>query len=96
MSLKVHFLNAHLDYFPKNLGAVSEEQGERFHQDIKDIGNTTPGKMECQHDERLLLVAAQRWPTCYVQMRKYQTKLLRKKEKALRGFWCKVNVSSIT
>jgi hypothetical protein len=29
-SLKVHFLNAHLDYFPENLGAVSEEQGERF------------------------------------------------------------------
>jgi hypothetical protein len=27
ISLKVHFLNAHLDYFPENLGAVSEEQG---------------------------------------------------------------------
>lgn len=35
MSLKVHFLNSHLDYFPDNLGDVSEEQGERFHQDIK-------------------------------------------------------------
>jgi hypothetical protein len=35
MSINVHFLNAHLDYFPENLGAVSEEQGERFHQDIK-------------------------------------------------------------
>jgi hypothetical protein len=35
MSLKVHFLNARLDYFPENLGAVSEEQGERFHKDIK-------------------------------------------------------------
>ncbi|GBO41656.1 hypothetical protein AVEN_134408-1 [Araneus ventricosus] len=34
-SLKVHFLDSHLDYFPENLGAVSEEQGERFHQDIK-------------------------------------------------------------
>jgi hypothetical protein len=30
MSLKVHFLNAHLDCFPENLGAVSEEQGQRF------------------------------------------------------------------
>jgi hypothetical protein len=38
MSLKVHFLNAHLDYFLENLGAVSEEQGERFHQDIKELG----------------------------------------------------------
>ncbi|GBM61358.1 hypothetical protein AVEN_112241-1 [Araneus ventricosus] len=37
MSLKVHFLDSHLDYFPENLGAVSEEQGERFHQDIKEI-----------------------------------------------------------
>jgi hypothetical protein len=41
MSLKVHFLNAHLDYFPENLGAVSEEQGERFHQDIKEIKHNT-------------------------------------------------------
>lgn len=37
MSVKVHFLHSHLDYFLKNLGAVSEEQGERFHQDIKTM-----------------------------------------------------------
>ncbi|GBN08477.1 hypothetical protein AVEN_223985-1 [Araneus ventricosus] len=37
MSLKVHFLDSHLDYFPENLGAVSEEQGEVFHQDIKEM-----------------------------------------------------------
>ncbi|GBM78252.1 hypothetical protein AVEN_273337-1 [Araneus ventricosus] len=37
MSLKVHFLDLHLDYFPENLGVVSEEQGERFYQDIKEI-----------------------------------------------------------
>lgn len=35
MSLKVHFLHSHLDFFPRNLGAMSDEQGERFHQDIK-------------------------------------------------------------
>lgn len=35
MSLKMHFLHSHLDFFPENLGAVSDEQGERFHQDIK-------------------------------------------------------------
>ncbi|CAH1979252.1 unnamed protein product [Acanthoscelides obtectus] len=35
MSLKVDFLNSHLDYFPNNLGDISEEQCERFHQDIK-------------------------------------------------------------
>ena len=35
MSLKVHFLHSHLDFFPANLGAVSDEQGEQFHQDIQ-------------------------------------------------------------
>jgi hypothetical protein len=37
MSLKVNLLNSHLDYFPANIGAVSEEHGERFHQDIKEM-----------------------------------------------------------
>jgi hypothetical protein len=44
MSLKVHFLNSHLDYFPPNLGAVSEEQGERFHQDIKEMERRYQGR----------------------------------------------------
>ena len=35
MSIKLHFLNSHLDQFPDNLGAVSDELGERFHQDLK-------------------------------------------------------------
>ena len=35
MSIKVHFLDNHLERFPENLGDFSEEQGERFHQDIK-------------------------------------------------------------
>ena len=30
MSLKLHFLESHVDYFPENLGDYSEEQGERF------------------------------------------------------------------
>ena len=34
MSIKLHFLHSHLDFFRSNLGAVSEESGERFHQDI--------------------------------------------------------------
>ena len=37
MSIKVHFLHSHLDRFPDNLGDLSEEQGERFHQDIKTM-----------------------------------------------------------
>jgi hypothetical protein len=34
MSLKVNFLFSHLNLFPKNFDAVSEEQGERLDQDI--------------------------------------------------------------
>lgn len=37
MSIKVHYLHSHLDCFPENLGDFSEEQGERFHQDIRTI-----------------------------------------------------------
>jgi hypothetical protein len=44
MCLKVYFLNAHVDYFSENLGAVSEEQGERFHQDIKEMETRFQGR----------------------------------------------------
>ena len=37
MSLKIHFLHSHLDFFLDNLGSVSDEQGERFHHDILQI-----------------------------------------------------------
>lgn len=36
MSLKVLIHDAHLDTFKENMEAYSEEQGERFHQDIID------------------------------------------------------------
>ncbi|GBM12474.1 hypothetical protein AVEN_55307-1 [Araneus ventricosus] len=34
MSLKLHVFDSHLNFFPQNLGAISDEHGERFHQDI--------------------------------------------------------------
>jgi hypothetical protein len=34
MSLKIHMLHSHLDFFPYNCGMVSDEHGERFHQGI--------------------------------------------------------------
>jgi hypothetical protein len=40
----VHFLNAHLDYFPENLGTVSEEQRKTFHQDIKEMETRYQGR----------------------------------------------------
>jgi len=30
MSLKVHFLHSHLDFFPENFSEVSSEQDEHF------------------------------------------------------------------
>ena len=43
MIIKMHYLFSHMDRFPENLGAMSDEQGERFHQDIK--------KMETRYQE---------------------------------------------
>jgi hypothetical protein len=37
MSLKIYFLNSHLNFLPLNQGAVSNEHGERFHQDISTM-----------------------------------------------------------
>ena len=44
MSLKVHFLHSHLDFFPPNLGDVSDEHGERFHQDIATMEKRYQGR----------------------------------------------------
>ena len=46
MSLKMHFLDSHLDFFPSNLGEVSDEQGERFHQDISVIEGRYQGRYD--------------------------------------------------
>ena len=46
MSIKVHFLDNHLERFPENLGDFSEEQGERFHQDIKVMEERYQGKWD--------------------------------------------------
>jgi hypothetical protein len=52
MSLQVNFLFSHLNLFPKNLGAVSEVQGERRY---KTNGEVISRKMERINDGRLLL-----------------------------------------
>ena len=46
MSIKFHFLFSHLERFPESLGNLSDEQEERFHQDI--------GKMEVRYEGRRL------------------------------------------
>jgi len=50
MSIKVHFLHSHLDRFPENCGDVSDEQGERFHQEIKLMEERYQG----QWDKRMM------------------------------------------
>ena len=46
MNVKLHFLDSHLDYFPENLGDYSEEQGERFHQDLKEMERRYQGRWD--------------------------------------------------
>ena len=44
--IKLHYLHSHLDFFRSNLGHVSEEQGERFHQDIMVMEKRHQGKWD--------------------------------------------------
>ena len=46
MGIKVHFLFSHLNKFPDNLGAVSDEQGERFHQDLMAVEERYQGRWD--------------------------------------------------
>ena len=47
MSLKIHFLHSHLDLFPENCGAVSNEHVESFHQDISSIEERDEENWNC-------------------------------------------------
>jgi hypothetical protein len=44
MSVKIHFLPSHLDFFPEHCGSVSDEHGEHFHQDITAMESRYKGK----------------------------------------------------
>jgi len=44
MSLKIYFLEKHFDFFPEIFGEVSDEHGERFHQDIMAMEKRYQGK----------------------------------------------------
>ena len=37
MSIKLHFLHSHLACIAENLGDVSDDQGDRYHQQISDM-----------------------------------------------------------
>jgi len=44
MTLKIHFLEPRLDFITENIGEVSDEHGERFHQDIMAMEKRYQGK----------------------------------------------------
>jgi hypothetical protein len=44
MLLKTHFLQSHSDFCTPNFGAVSDEHGEGFHQDISTMDKRNAGK----------------------------------------------------
>lgn len=44
MTTKIHMMHQHIDFFKDNLGKISDEHGERFHQQIKKIEERFLGK----------------------------------------------------
>ena len=44
MSMKIHFLSSHLDFFPENCGSVSDKHSEHFHQDTAAMEGRYKGK----------------------------------------------------
>ena len=51
MPTQVHFFHSHVHFFPENLGALSNEQGGKFHQDI----NTVDSRYEiCWYDNMIV------------------------------------------
>ena len=72
MYLKMHFVHSHLDFFPPNLGEVSDERGERFHQDnYTCFRRLIPGSLQCQYDGTFLLVSTA-WEQGLVTLKKSQ------------------------
>ena len=46
MSVKMHYLFSHMDRFPENLGSMSDELAERFHQDLKEMIPRYPARWD--------------------------------------------------
>ena len=46
MSVKMRYLFSHMDRFPENLGSMSDEQGKRFHPDLKEMETRYQGRWD--------------------------------------------------
>ena len=75
MIIKLHFLHSHLDRFPENLGALSDEQGERFHQDILTMEERYQGRWDAHMMAEYVLT-----------IKKYMPRLQHKKQGIKRKF----------
>ena len=73
MSIKLHFLHSNLVEFPSNSKAVSDEQGERFHQDLMTMEHCYQGRWD---DGSLLLEHHARLPEEVYKRRSYKRKFL--------------------
>ena len=78
VSLKIHFLHSHLDLFPENCGAVSDEHGELFHQEISLMEKRYKGKWNCAMLANYCWALARDVPTM-----EYKRQAKRKKNKIL-------------
>lgn len=55
MSLKLHIMDVHLDKFKENMRAYLEEQGQGFHQDVKEVEQRYQGQCNEKNDGKLYL-----------------------------------------
>lgn len=76
MSLKMHFLHSHLDFFPSNMGAISDEHGERFHQDIAVMESRYQGRF----NENMM------GDYCWFLQREDSTSAYKRKSKSFKHF----------
>ena len=46
MNIKMHYLFSHMGRFPDNRGSMNDEQGQRFHQDMKEMKTMCQGRWD--------------------------------------------------
>lgn len=76
ITIKMHTLICHLQLFRENCGRFSDQQGERFHQDIKGIEKDYGGKDMSQGLGRYCWsLIRQTDPNCHKRKKDYATKV---------------------
>ncbi len=76
-----------MDYFPQNLGAVSEEQGERFHQDIKGMERRYQGRWNVNMMADYSCMLHREDPRIAYKRQSGKRSIQRKGEKSTKDIW---------